>query len=547
MNTCLKSFRHALLEYCFRDVCVYWEGKIGACGYYLCGWTSFGGRGVATLYSCCIMVGVIKTWCIRRCCKTWWRRHVWSVWLLYVAAARLGGGGMFDQCGYYMSLLQDLVEEACLISVVTICRCCKTWWRRHVWSVWLLYVTAAILGRGGMFDQCGYYISLLQNLVEEACLISVVTICRCCKTWWRRHVWSVWLLYVAAARLGGGGMFDQCGYYMSLLQDLVEEACLISVITICRCCKTCWRRHVWSVWLLYVAAARLGGGGLFDQCGYYMSLLQDLVEEACLISVVTICRCCKTWWRRHVWSVWLLYVTAARLGGGGMFDQCGYYMSLLQDLVEGACLISVVIICRCCKTWWRGHVWSVWLLYVAAARLGGGGMFDQCGYYMSLLQDLVEGACLISVVIICRCCKTWWRRHVWSVWLLYVAAARLGGGGMFDQCGYYMSLLQDLVEEECLISVVTICRCCKTWWRGHVWPVWLLYVSAARLGGGGMFDQCDYYMSLLQDLVEGACLISVVTICHCCKTWWRGHVWSVWILYVAAARLGGGGMFDQCG
>ena len=39
-------------------------------------------------------------------------------------------------------------------------------------------------------------------------------------------------------------------------------------------------------------------------------------------------------------------------------------------------------------------------------------MFDQCGYYMSLLQDLVEGACLISVVTICRCCKTWWWRHV---------------------------------------------------------------------------------------------------------------------------------------
>ena len=58
-------------------------------------------------------------------------------------------------------------------------------------------------------------------------------------------------------------MFDQCGYYMSL-------------------------------------TARLGGGGMFDQCGYYMSLLQDLVEEACLISVVTICRCFKTWWRRHV-------------------------------------------------------------------------------------------------------------------------------------------------------------------------------------------------------------------------------------------------------
>ena len=79
----------------------------------------------------------------------------------------------------------------------------------------------------------------------------------------------MWLLYVAAARLGGGGMFDQCGYYMSLLQ---------------------------SVWLLHCGL----GGGMFDQCGYYMSLLQDLVEEACLISVVTICRCCKTWWRRHV-------------------------------------------------------------------------------------------------------------------------------------------------------------------------------------------------------------------------------------------------------
>ena len=39
---------------------------------------------------------------------------------------------------------------------------------------------------------------------------------------------------------------------------------------------------------------------------------------------------------------------------------------------------------------------------------------------------------------------------------------------MFDQCGYYMSLLLDLVEEACLISVVTLCRCCKTWWRGHV-------------------------------------------------------------------------------
>ena len=54
--------------------------------------------------------------------------------------------------------------------------------------------------------------------------------------------------------------------------------------------------------------------------------------------------------------MWLLYVTAARLGGGGMFDQCSYYMSLLQDLVEGACLISVFTLCRCYKTSWRGHV-----------------------------------------------------------------------------------------------------------------------------------------------------------------------------------------------
>ena len=60
--------------------------------------------------------------------------------------------------------------------------------------------------------------------------------------------------------------------------------------------------------------------------------------------------------------MWLLCVVmyvkggGGNLGEGGMFDQCGYYMSLLQDLVEGACLISVVTICRCCKTWWRGHV-----------------------------------------------------------------------------------------------------------------------------------------------------------------------------------------------
>ena len=94
----------------------------------------------------------------------------------------------------------------------------------------------------------------------------------------------MWLLYVAAARLGGGGMFDQSDDYMSLLQDLVEVACLIRVVTM----------------FDHVAAARLGGGGMFDQCGYYMSLLQDLVEGAYLISVVTICLCCKTWWRRHV-------------------------------------------------------------------------------------------------------------------------------------------------------------------------------------------------------------------------------------------------------
>ena len=95
---------------------------------------------------------------------------------------------------------------------------------------------------------------------------------------------------------------------------------------------------------------------MFDQCGYYMSLLQDLVEEACLISVVTVCRCYKTWWRRACLINVVTIYAAARLGGGGMFGQCGYYISLLQDLVEGACLISVFTICRCCKTWWRGHV-----------------------------------------------------------------------------------------------------------------------------------------------------------------------------------------------
>ena len=69
------------------------------------------------------------------------------------------------------------------------------------------------------------------------------------------------------------------------------------------------------------------------------------------------------------------------------------------------------------------------------------------------------------------------------MWLLYVSAARLGGRGMFDQCGYYMSLLQDLVEEACLISVVTICRCCKTWWSGRCWSD-LNMLGMSRLGEG---------------------------------------------------------------
>ena len=71
------------------------------------------------------------------------------------------------------------------------------------------------------------------------------------------------------------------------------------------------------MWLLYVGVPRLGGG------------------RALLISEVTICRGSKTWWRE------------------GIIDQCGYYMSGFQDLVEGALLISVVTICRGSKTWWR--------------------------------------------------------------------------------------------------------------------------------------------------------------------------------------------------
>ena len=53
------------------------------------------------------------------------------------------------------------------------------------------------------------------------------------------------------------------------------------------------------MWLLYVGVPRLGGGW------------------ALLISEVTICRGSKTWWRE------------------GIIDQCGYYMSGFQDLVEG--------------------------------------------------------------------------------------------------------------------------------------------------------------------------------------------------------------------
>ena len=53
-----------------------------------------------------------------------------------------------------------------------------------------------------------------------------------------------------------------------------------------------------------------------------MSGFQDLVEGALLISVVTICRGSKTWWRE------------------GIIDQCGYYMSGFQDLVEGVGIID---------------------------------------------------------------------------------------------------------------------------------------------------------------------------------------------------------------
>ena len=51
------------------------------------------------------------------------------------------------------------------------------------------------------------------------------------------------------------------------------------------------------------------------------------------------------------------------------------------------------------------------------------------------------------------------------MWLLIYAAARLGGGGMFDQCGYYMTAR---LGGGGMFGMVTICRCCKTWWRGHV-------------------------------------------------------------------------------
>ena len=37
VNTCPMSLRHALLAYCVVGVCVYWEGHIGACDYYLLG------------------------------------------------------------------------------------------------------------------------------------------------------------------------------------------------------------------------------------------------------------------------------------------------------------------------------------------------------------------------------------------------------------------------------------------------------------------------------------------------------------------------------
>ena len=53
--------------------------------------------------------------------------------------------------------------------------------------------------------------------------------------------------------------------------------------------------------------------------------------------------------------MWLLYVGVPRLGVGW------------------ALLISVVIICRGSQTWWRV------------------GIIEQCGYYMSGFQGLVEG------------------------------------------------------------------------------------------------------------------------------------------------------------
>ena len=41
-------------------------------------------------------------------------------------------------------------------------------------------------------------------------------------------------------------------------------------------------------------------------------------------------------------------------------------------------------------------------------------------------------------------------------------------------------------------------------------------------GVAALFNYCMSGVGL--NLVEGACLISVVTICRCCKTWWKGHV-----------------------
>ena len=52
--------------------------------------------------------------------------------------------------------------------------------------------------------------------------------------------------------------------------------------------------------------------------------------------------------------------------------------------------------------------------------------------------------------------------------LLYVGVPRLGGGGIIDQCGYYMSGFQDLVEVG-IIDLVWLLYVggSKTWWRGH--------------------------------------------------------------------------------